>query len=63
MKSSFALLAAGLAAPVIGAAVATEYTYLPFVSLQARQNVSPEKYKCHENCGMFRLHFLPPNHH
>ncbi|KAH6689712.1 hypothetical protein F5X68DRAFT_260334 [Plectosphaerella plurivora] len=51
MKSTFALLAASLVAPVLGAAVIAERSYLDIVPLEARQDVSPEKYACHENCG------------
>ena len=53
MKSAVAVLAAGLAASA-SAYINPEHKFLDFVPLEARQDVSPEKYKCHENCGMPR---------
>lgn len=48
MKSYIALFAAGLTAlPAVAG-----YEYLDFVSLEARQDVSPQKFECHSNCGM-----------
>lgn len=54
MKSSFAILAAGVLA-VSAAAVpsADEFEFLDIVPLYARQAAksSPEKIECHNNCG------------
>ncbi len=59
MKSYIALVAAGLVATTAATAapgVNPEHKFLDFVPLEKRQNVSPEKYACHENCGTSTTH-------